>query len=587
MNLRNLSVGRKLWLLVLGLMLTMLVLLGGLLAYLVQVDDEAARIVQANEDRLSLALRWRGMSELAVERGLVGVSVGDVELSERLLRQSAEGIKAMSAVRQQIEQQAFSPEDRAQLQRVEQLRKPVLELNGEAGRLRANGEFDGVQKLVTDRLMPAIERYVGAQEEFAKLQERQRDAAKQDGQRLRQRALWLGILVALVVVGVGVVLSGLLVRSLTQPLERAVGLADAIASGDLTRDVHDSRGDELGQLLRALSAMGARLRDMVGQVRTGVEAMSGVSSEIASGNSDLSARTEQTAANLQQTAASMEQLTATVTQSADTARQANQLVAHAAQSAEQGGRVVGQAVSSMQQITDSSRRIADIIGVIDSIAFQTNILALNAAVEAARAGEQGRGFAVVAAEVRQLAQRSAEAAKEIKQLIATSVDNVQTGSTQVEQAGQSMLDIVQGVRRVSDLIGEITASSAEQRDGIAQVNQAMANLDQMTQQNAALVEQASAAASAMHEQSRSLALLVSAFNVGQAGAAAPAPAPAARRPAAVAAGAQRPASLGKAGARPATAAPARPGAAPAARIAAPARPSQPPAAGAQDDWESF
>ena len=214
----------------------------------------------------------------------------------------------------------------------------------------------------------------------------------------------------------------------------------------------------------------------------------------------------------------MEELTATVTQSADTARQANQLAASAAQVAEQGGRVMGQVVASMQQITESSRKIADIIGVIDGIAFQTNILALNAAVEAARAGEQGRGFAVVAGEVRSLAQRSAESAKEIKQLIGTSVDNVESGSAQVAQAGQSRQDIVHSVRRVSDLIGEITASSTEQRDGISQVNQAVANLDQMTQQNAALVEESSAAAAAMHDQAQRLAKVVAVFNVG-AGAA--------------------------------------------------------------------
>ncbi|WP_280187282.1 methyl-accepting chemotaxis protein [Delftia sp. PS-11] len=307
-------------------------------------------------------------------------------------------------------------------------------------------------------------------------------------------------------------------RSITRPLDEAVTLADGIAAGDLTRSVRTDRGDELGHLLRSLDGMAARLRSVVGEVRTGVESVSTASSEIASGSKDLSARTEQTASNLQQTAASMEQLTSTVTQSADTARQANQLAATAAHAAEEGGKVVGQVVQSMQQITDSSRRIADIIGVIDSIAFQTNILALNAAVEAARAGEQGRGFAVVASEVRSLAQRSADAAKEIKLLITTSVDNVNTGSQQVEQAGRSMEEIVASVRRVSDLIGEITAASGEQRDGIGQVNQAVTQLDQMTQQNAALVEESSAAAMAMQDQARRLSEVVSVFKLAQAGA---------------------------------------------------------------------
>ncbi len=593
MTFLNLSVGRKLWMLILGLLASMLVLLGGLLAYLMHLDDEAARIVQANEDRLSLALRWKGLSALAVERALLGVSVQDEALSARLRRQAGEDIKSISGVQKQIEEQSFTPEDKAQLERIAAMRKPVLELNGEAGRLRAAGDLDAVRRLVDDKLMPAIERYVGEQDGYAQLQERQRDGAKQAAQQQRQGALLLGGVIALVVVGLGMALAGLLVRSITGPLARAVGLADAIAAGDLTQDIHDQRPDELGRLLRALSAMGARLRTMVGEVRLGVESMSSVSSEIASGNQDLSSRTEQTAANLQQTAASMEELTATVTQSADTARQANQLAANAAQAAEQGGRVVEQVVTSMQEITNSSRRIADIIGVIDGIAFQTNILALNAAVEAARAGEQGRGFAVVAGEVRNLAQRSASAAKEIKQLITDSVDNVQAGSNQVGQAGQSMSDIVMSVRRVSDLIGEITASSVEQRDGISQVNQAVANLDQMTQQNAALVEQSSAAAAAMHEQAQRLAQLVSAFQVGH-GAAAAAPAPARPLPGAAAhggAGSRAPAPArprAVAAPRPAAgAAPAAPSGAGAARIAAPVRPAPPAPAGAADDWESF
>jgi methyl-accepting chemotaxis protein len=280
----------------------------------------------------------------------------------------------------------------------------------------------------------------------------------------------------------------------------------------------------------------------------------------------------------------MEELTATVTQSADTARQANQLAATAAQAAEQGGQVVQQVVHSMQQITDSSRKIADIIGVIDGIAFQTNILALNAAVEAARAGEQGRGFAVVAGEVRALTGRSAEAAKEIKLLISTSVDNVQSGSQQVEQAGRSMEEIVSSVRRVSDLIGEITASSSEQRDGINQVNQAVSNLDQMTQQNAALVEQSSAAAMALQEQASRLSQAVSVFKTGQqaqARPAAPRLAPAATQ--ALVPAAKPVPSVQRPQPRAVAAAPAPSPAVPAAI----AGKGKAPAAASDDDWETF
>ncbi|WP_367065826.1 methyl-accepting chemotaxis protein [Oryzisolibacter sp. LB2S] len=581
MNIHDLSVSRKLWALVLGLMLSMSLLLGGVLTYMVRVDDEAARVVQFNQDRISLALRWKGLTAVSVDQAVNALATSDELLMTRLQQKVKAGIESINEVQKQVEAAVTTAAGKAQIERIAEARKVVLAELAEGNRRRADGDIAGAQGIVENRLMPAVTRYVAEQDAFVQLQERQRDAAKQSAADARRTAIWVGAVIAFVVVSLGLLLAHLLVRSITTPLTRAVGLADQIAAGDLTQDVHDERRDELGQLLRALSAMTARLRGVVGEVRSGVESVSSASSQIATGNQDLSARTEQTAANLEETAASMEELTATVTQSADTARQANQLAANAAQAAERGGEVVGQVVTSMQQITDSSRKIADIIGVIDGIAFQTNILALNAAVEAARAGEQGRGFAVVAGEVRSLAQRSAEAAKEIKQLITTSVSNVESGSAQVEQAGQSMQEIVHSVRRVSDLIGEITASSTEQRDGISQVNQAVANLDQMTQQNAALVEEASAAAASMSEQAQRLSQVVAVFNVGNMGNAAPAqprtPAAAAvsKTPAA-AAPAPRPQAAKP---RPAPAAP---------RIAAAAASArQPVVAGADDDWESF
>jgi methyl-accepting chemotaxis protein len=316
-------------------------------------------------------------------------------------------------------------------------------------------------------------------------------------------------------------------RSILVPLRQGVDAATVIAGGDLSQSLDSTHRDELGDLLRAIGKMQTSLHGVVGQVRRSSDNIGTASAEIATGNQDLSARTEQTASNLQQAASSMEQLTGTVKQSADSARQANQLASSAAEVAARGGAVVSQVVATMDDINASSKKIADIIGVIDGIAFQTNILALNAAVEAARAGEQGRGFAVVASEVRSLAQRSAEAAKEIKGLIGASVEKVEGGSRLVADAGRTMTEIVGSVQRVSDIIGEITAAATEQSQGIGEVNGSVAQLDQMTQQNAALVEQSAAAAESLREQAARLAAVVGTFRLNDGPIAAPRPVPAA------------------------------------------------------------
>ncbi len=311
----------------------------------------------------------------------------------------------------------------------------------------------------------------------------------------------------------GVGMFWLVNRNVSRPLADLTTAINTLAEGDLSRPFNTTLTDEVGQLIQQSESMRQTFVGIVQRLHTASDNINSAASEIASGNQDLSARTEQTASNLEQTAASMEELTATVRQSADAARQANQLAANASEIAERGGRVVGQVVATMEEINHSSKKISDIIGVIDGIAFQTNILALNAAVEAARAGEQGRGFAVVAAEVRNLAQRSAEAAKEIKGLIGASVDRVGVGTQLVADAGQTMSEIVGSVQRVSDIIGEITAASGEQSGGISQVNTAVAQLDQMTQQNAALVEQSAAAAISLKDQAERLAQTVAVFRV--------------------------------------------------------------------------
>jgi methyl-accepting chemotaxis protein len=324
------------------------------------------------------------------------------------------------------------------------------------------------------------------------------------------------LLVTVVASAISLLVAYLATRSITAPLTEAVGIAKRVADGDLTSVIEVNSTDETGQMMEALKHMNESLIKIVAEVRSGTDAISSASSEIASGNLDLSNRTEQQATSLGQTSTSMRELTGTVQQNADNARQANQLAATASEVAVRGGSVVAHVIDTMGSITASSKKIVDIIGVIDGIAFQTNILALNAAVEAARAGEQGRGFAVVASEVRNLAQRSAAAAKEIKTLIGDSVDKVREGSTLVEQAGVTMEEVVASVRRVTDIMGEITSASQEQSVGIAHVNTTIVEMDETTQQNAALVEQAAAAAASMQEQAASLARVVSVFKLDAA-----------------------------------------------------------------------
>jgi methyl-accepting chemotaxis protein len=333
--------------------------------------------------------------------------------------------------------------------------------------------------------------------------------AEDSGRQAMLASTVLMVIALAIGIGGGILTS----RSITGPIRQALRAAEAVAAGDLTSRIEVTSGDEAGQLLAALKAMSASLSRIVAQVRAGVESVTTASSQIAAGNQNLSARTEHQASSLEETAASMEQLTATVKQSADNARQANQLASAASAAAAKGGEVVSQVVSTMQQITAASQRMTEIINVIDSIAFQTNILALNAAVEAARAGEQGRGFAVVAGEVRNLAQRSAQAAREIKGMISDSALKVRSGSQLVEAAGASMAEIVSQVKRVSDLIGEITSAALEQSSGIGQINEAVTQMDQATQQNAALVEQGAAAAESLRAQAVKLAETVSAFRL--------------------------------------------------------------------------
>ena len=408
-------------------------------------------------------------------------------------------------------------------------------------RINAGDQAESLRYLKND-LRPVLGELKTAISEQLALQTEIGNDTAQAAQATFESTRFTMIALALASLALAGVIAWWITRSITRPMARALEVANTVAAGDLTSRIEVSTTDETGLLLQALKTMNENLVRTVTTVRSGTETISTASNEVAAGNLDLSARTEQQASSLEETASSMEELTATVKQNADNARQANVLAEAASTVAERGGRVIGDVVGTMDQINSSAGKIADIIGVIDGIAFQTNILALNAAVEAARAGEQGRGFAVVATEVRNLAQRSAAAAKEIKGLIGDSTEAVQAGSKLVGEAGATMQEIVDSVRRVTDIMSEITSASAEQTAGIEQINEAITQMDQVTQQNAALVEEAAAASASMQEQAANLSRAVSVFQVdGTAQAAAVVPAAAAPR-AVLAAPAQRPAA---------------------------------------------
>jgi methyl-accepting chemotaxis protein len=388
--------------------------------------------------------------------------------------------------------------------------RPMVALAAHQG-----GDGDSMSAVLTLTQQVAPSELVWRQKlnEFIALQKQRSAQAAEASKKSQAQVLVAQAILVVASLCIGTFIAWRIMRSVTVPIKRAVVVAERIAEGDLTSTIEVRVNDETGRLLTAMGTMQDRLRSLVGDIRETAGSIQTASDEVASGNLDLSNRTEQTASSLQLAASSMDQLTGTVRQSADSARQANQLAASAAEVAARGGMVVSQVVATMQDINVSSKKISDIIGVIDGIAFQTNILALNAAVEAARAGEQGRGFAVVAGEVRSLAGRSAEAAKEIKGLIGASVEKVEGGTRLVADAGKTMKEIVGSVQRVSDIIGEITAASSEQSEGIGQVSSSVSQLDQMTQQNSALVEQSAAAAESLKVQAHNLTHMVGAFRL--------------------------------------------------------------------------
>jgi methyl-accepting chemotaxis protein len=464
-------------------------------------------------ERAAKAERWMLLTQLNVARALAIAKSGAAPAVEGgftpLMKATSDEI---SGIQKELTAEITSDEGKASLAQVEQSRSDYLALRSNALDL-IKAKDKGAEALVNGPLQKAADAYLAKLAKVRDLQRKRADAQAQAMSKDAHASQVMLLLMAASCVALGAAFAWLITRSVTAPLKRAAQAAATVAAGDLSQTIESDGRDEVADVLHGLAKMQVSLRDLVSQVRSSTDSIATASSQIATGNADLSSRTEQTASNLQQTAASMEEFTGTVTQSVESARMANGLATSAAEVASKGGELVSQVVATMQEINASSRKITDIIGVIDGIAFQTNILALNAAVEAARAGEQGRGFAVVASEVRSLAQRSAEAAKEIKALIGTSVERVDSGSKLVSDAGDTMKDIVSSVNRVSEVINEILTAATEQSKGIAEVNSAVANLDQMTQQNSALVEESAAAAESLRDQAGNLATIVGTFRL--------------------------------------------------------------------------
>jgi len=480
------------------------------------VSETARQMMEKPLVKERMAADWYRNTYASIRRTSAIAKSSDPSLTTFFADDIAVTTKSSSDLQKAFGDMLSSDEEKAIYDRIGVARKQYSTARDSAIRAKGAGNAEEATRLLEKEYLPLSRVYEGLLQDLVAHERATIDKlAGQMNEAARKSQLLMGVLAGLLV-AFAVGCSLLISRSITRPLHAAVAAAERVAGGDLSSMPTVTSRDEVGQLLAALQKMTQKLRETVTEVRNGSETIATASGQIAAGNADLSSRTEHQASSLEETASSMEELTATVKQNADNARQANQLARTASEVAVQGGEVVSRVVDTMGAINASSRKIVDIISVIDGIAFQTNILALNAAVEAARAGEQGRGFAVVAAEVRNLAQKSAAAAREIKGLIGDSVDKVEAGSALVEQAGSTMQQVVSSVQRVTDIMAEISAASGEQSAGIDQVNQAISQMDQVTQQNAALVEEAAAAAESMRRQADSLVQVVAGFRMDTA-----------------------------------------------------------------------
>ena len=515
MKLSNFRIGVRLgggFAIILALLALMMLVGGMRLSSVVNATREMMATPLAKE---RLAEEWFRGVVAGVKRTTAVAKSTDSSLEVIFAPESKASTVRINEITKTLEGFPVSVEEKSLLANIAEARKGFLAARDTIMKARREDHAEDATRIFERDFLPLSVAYIDRMQSYLEYQRKAIDATAQaieaDAAQGQMRIALLGCLALLM----GGVFAWLLTRSITRPMRQAVASTEAISGGNLAADIKVQGKDEAARLLQALSDMQENLARIVGSVRQGSESIATASAEIAQGNHDLSARTEQQASALEETAASMEELSSTVKQNADNAKQANQLGISASTVAVKGGEVVAQVVDTMKGINDSSRKISDIISVIDGIAFQTNILALNAAVEAARAGEQGRGFAVVASEVRSLAGRSADAAKEIKTLINDSVVRVEQGTALVDQAGVTMTEVVSSIRRVTDIMGEISAASNEQASGVAQVGEAVTQMDQATQQNAALVEEMAAAGSSLKSQAQDLVQAVAVFKLAQ------------------------------------------------------------------------
>ncbi|MCV2354426.1 methyl-accepting chemotaxis protein [Paucibacter sp. B2R-40] len=490
-----------------------LLLVGSLIGVLrvKQLNASIEHLVDVDSHALDLARQWAGMSESNIQRRIATLAIDDEAFVKAFTRKSKETSARVDKVQEELTQLSKTPQSERLSDKIAMTRKQYQALRDDLAKAKKEGQ--DIRARVVAELIPAMDTYTDAINDYAEYKrERLQDARQQASDEANSVVSWVLLLSGTAtLIGIGIALA--ITRSVTAPVERAQVLSESIADGDLTHEVPIEGRDEMASLTQSLQQMQQQLSRTISGVRSAAEQVRIASAEIATGNMDLSNRTEHAASSLEQTGAAMQQLSEGVRSNAEAARQADSLAQTASAVADRGGAMVSRVVATMNEIQQSSNKISDIIGVIDSIAFQTNILALNAAVEAARAGEQGRGFAVVASEVRSLAQRSAQAAREIKTLISTSVDKVESGAKLVQDTGDTIGEVVQSVQRVTQIVAEISSSTSAQALTLGEIGQAVNELDKMTQQNAALVEESAAAAQSLRDQAAQLVASVAAFKL--------------------------------------------------------------------------